>query len=375
MKNLLNYINKWTALVCGFVMFLSASAAANSRIKDITDIEGVRDNPLIGYGLVVGLNGTGDNISSMVFTEESLIGMLERLGVNTRDGKIKSKNIAAVMVTGNLPAFARQGTKIDVMISALGDAKSLQGGVLLVTPMLGADGEVYAIAQGAVAIGGFNAEGNGQSVVKAVPTSGRISNGAIVEREIPFNFAGQNNIRMTLRNPDFTTASRVTSAINSYMGNICAKTLDSATIQINLPYTKKDQLVQFLTDIEQLRVEPDQQAKVIIDEKTGIIVIGENVRINPVAIAQGNLTIRVNETPLVSQPAPFAMQGETTIVPRTQIDVDEEKENRMSVLKSGISLQELVDGLNALGIGPRDMISILQAVKAAGALQAEIEVM
>lgn len=374
MKNTVKNIFKTVAFALIFVM-TAGQSLANSRIKDISDIEGVRDNPLIGYGLVVGLNGTGDNISSMVFTEESLIGMLERLGVNTRDGKIKSKNIAAVMVTANLPAFARQGTKIDVTVSALGDAKSLQGGVLLVTPLLGADGEAYAIAQGPVAIGGFTASGDAQSVTKGVPTTGRIAGGAVIEREIPFDFANQKSIKITLRNPDFTTASRITAAINSYLGNVAATTLDSATVNLELPPTKQDKLIQVLTDIEQLRVQPDQQARVVIDEKSGIIVIGENVRINPIAIAQGNLTIRITETPQVSQPAPFSTTGDTVVVPRTDIEIDEQAENKLNILKSGVSLQELVDGLNALGVGPRDMISILQAVKAAGALQAEIEVM
>ena len=313
-----NIVKQLLAVLVFALTFCGVSpASANSRIKDISDIEGVRDNPLIGYGLVVGLNGTGDNLSSMVFTEESLIGMLERLGVNARDGKIKSKNIAAVMVTGNLPAFARQGTKIDVTISALGDAKSLMGGVLLVTPLLGADGEVYAIAQGPLAIGGFTASGDAQTVTKGVPTSGRIANGAIVEREIPFDFAGQEEIKITLRNPDFTTASRISAAINSYLGNVAATTLDSATVKLKLPPTKKDRLIQVLTDIEQLRIQPDQPAKVVIDEKSGVIVIGENVRINPIAIAQGNLTIRITETPQVSQPAPFSTTGDTVVVPRT----------------------------------------------------------
>lgn len=376
MMNLKQNIRK-TLVFLGVLtaVLISPPAMGNSRIKDISDIEGVRENYLIGYGLVVGLNGTGDSISSMAFTEESLIGMLERLGVNTRDGKIKSKNIAAVMVTGSLPAFARQGTRIDVSISALGDAKSLQGGVLLVTPMLGADGEVYAIAQGQVAIGGYSAEGQGQSIVKGVPTSGRIANGGIIEREIHFDFANQKSIKLALRNPDFTTASRVTDAINSYLGSVAATTIDSGTVNINLAKTRSSDLIQMLTDIEQLRIQPDQAAKVIIDEKSGIIVIGENVRINPIAIAQGNLTIRITETPQVSQPAPFSTTGETVTVPRTDIQVDEQEKNRLNILKGGVSLQELVDGLNALGVGPRDMISILQAVKAAGALQADIEVM
>lgn len=376
MKKLLKNIGKIIGVLAATAFLLLATPAySSSRIKDISDIEGVRENYLIGYGLVVGLNGTGDSISSMAFTEESLIGMLERLGVNTRDGKIKTKNVAAVMVTGSLPAFARQGTRIDVTISALGDAKSLQGGVLLVTPMLGADGEVYAIAQGQVAIAGFSAQGDAQSVVKGVPTSGRIANGAIIEREILFDFANQKFIKLALRNPDFTTAARITDAINSYLGSVAATTIDSGTVSINIARSRRDDLVQMLTDIEQLRIQPDQVAKVIIDEKSGIIVIGENVRINPIAIAQGNLTIRITETPQVSQPAPFSMTGGTVTVPRTDIEVDEQSGNKLNILKSGVSLQELVDGLNALGVGPRDMISILQAVKAAGALQAEIEVM
>ena len=376
MKKLLKTLQKSASvLIAAALLFWSFPVQASSRIKDISDIEGVRENYLIGYGLVVGLNGTGDSISSMAFTEESLIGMLERLGVNTRDGKIKTKNVAAVMVTGSLPAFARQGTRIDVTISALGDAKSLQGGVLLVTPMLGADGEVYAIAQGQVAIAGFSAQGDAQSVVKGVPTSGRIANGAIIEREIMFDFANQKNIKLALRNPDFTTAARITDAINSYLGAVTAKTIDSGTVSLNIEHSRREDLIQMLTDIEQLRIQPDQEAKVIIDEKSGVIVIGENVRINPIAIAQGNLTIRITETPQVSQPAPFSMTGETVTVPRTDIEVDEGEGNKLNILKSGVSLQELVDGLNALGVGPRDMISILQAVKAAGALQAEIEVM
>lgn len=376
MKNFMTNIRKSFAfLTAAVVLMFSSPAFASSRIKDISDIEGVRENYLIGYGLVVGLNGTGDSISSMAFTEESLIGMLERLGVNTRDGKIKTKNVAAVMVTGSLPAFARQGTRIDVSISALGDAKSLQGGTLLVTPMLGADGEVYAIAQGQVAIAGFSAQGDAQSIVKGVPTSGRIANGGIIEREILFDFANQKSIKLALRNPDFTTASRITDAINSYLGSVAATTIDSGTVVLNLDRTRREELIQVLTDIEQLRIQPDQVAKVIIDEKSGIIVIGENVRINPIAIAQGNLTIRITETPQVSQPAPFSTTGQTVTVPRTDIQVDEQSGNKLNILKSGVSLQELVDGLNALGVGPRDMISILQAVKAAGALQAEIEVM
>ncbi|MBN2751533.1 MAG: flagellar basal body P-ring protein FlgI [Rhodospirillaceae bacterium] len=348
---------------------------ASSRIKDIASVEGVRENVLIGYGLAVGLNGTGDSVDDMTFTKESLIAMLERLGINTRDGKVDADNIAAVMVTATLPPFARQGSRIDVTVSAMGDAKSLQGGTLLVTPLIGADGEVYAVAQGQVAIGGFSASGQGQSVVKGVPTAGRIANGGIVEREIPFSLNAMKDVKLALRNPDFTTARRVAQAINAFMGTRAARATDPTTVQLTIPADYSGNVVDIITDVEQLRVEPDQLARVVIDEKSGIIVIGANVRISEVAIAQGNLTIRVTETPQVSQPAPFSTTGTTTTVPRTDIQVNEDKDKRLAIVNDGVSLQELVDGLNALGVGPRDMISILQAIKAAGALHAEIEVM
>ncbi len=348
---------------------------ASSRIKDIADVEGVRDNVLIGYGLVVGLNGTGDSVDDMTFTKESLIAMLERLGINTRDGKVDADNIAAVMVTGTLPPFGRQGSRVDVTVSAMGDAKSLQGGTLLVTPLIGADGEVYAVAQGNVAIGGFSASGQGQSVVKGVPTSGRIANGAIIEREIPFSLNAMRDVKLALRNPDFTTARRIAQAVNAFLGTRSARAIDPSTVQMTIPADYSGSVVDMITDVEQLRVEPDQVARVVVDERSGIVVIGSQVRISEVAIAQGNLTIRVTETPQVSQPAPFSTTGTTTTVPRTDIQVDEDKNKRLAIVNEGVSLQELVDGLNALGVGPRDMIGILQAIKAAGALHAEIEVM
>ena len=348
---------------------------AQSRIKDIVDIEGVRENILIGYGLVVGLNGTGDSLSSNVFTKQSLIGMLERLGVNANDNSLDAKNVAAVMVTGQLPAFARQGVKIDVSVSALGNSSSLLGGTLLVTPMLGADGEVYAVAQGTLAVGGFAAAGAAETVIKGVPTSGRIPNGAIVERELPFNLADLNRVRLSLRNPDFTTARRIARAINAFVGLPTAKASDNATVVLDIPKTYKNELVELLTDIEQLQVLPDQIAKVIIDEQSGIIVMGENVRISTVAIAQGNLTIRITESQQVSQPTPFSNTGTTTTVDRTAVEVDEGEDRKFAVLPDGVTLQELVNGLNALGIGPRDMITILQAIKASGAMQADIEVL
>jgi flagellar P-ring protein precursor FlgI len=367
------------ALLCGALVLVgllggtATPSAAASRIKDIADFEGVRDNMLVGYGLVVGLQGTGDDIGNIPFTRESLIGMLERLGINTRDTDVDSENVAAVMVTADLPPFGRAGSRLDINISALGDAKSLLGGTLLVTPLVGADGEVYAVGQGQVQVGGFLAQGDAATVQKGVPTSGRIPSGAIVEREIGFDLHGLKSVNIALRNPDFTTAGRMASAINAYLGTAAAAATDPGTVQLAVP--PGEDVIALLTEVEQLRVEPDQLARVVIDEQTGIIVIGENVRVSKVAIAQGNLTIRVTETPQVSQPSPFAETGATVTVPRTQIEVDEGKENKLTVVDDGVNLQDLVNGLNALGIGPRDMISILQAIKAAGALQAEIEVM
>ena len=358
-----------------FIVFDIKTLDAQTRIKDIVDFEGVRENMLIGYGLVVGLNGTGDTLSSSIFTRESLVGMLERLGVNARDDSLKTDNVAAVMVTATLPPFAKQGTRIDLSLSAIGDADSLLGGTLLVTPLVGADGEVYAVAQGPVAVGGVSAGGAGAEVSKGVPTNGRIASGAIIEREISFDLQGLDTLRISLRNPDFTTARRIAQAINSFVGGPIAQSRDSATVSLVVPDNYRGKMVALITDIEQLRVTPDISAKVVIDEQTGIIVMGENVRISTVAIAQGNLTIRITETPQVSQPLPFSEEGETVTVPRTQIEIDEDEDKRLSVLSNSVTLQELVDGLNALGIGPRDMISILQAIKAAGALQAEIELL
>ena len=352
-------------------------SAARSRIKDIADFEGVRHNMLIGYGLVIGLNGTGDTINNSPFTQQSLIGMLERLGVNTRDiaATLRTRNVAAVMVTATLPAFARQGTRIDITVGALGDATSLLGGTLLVTPLLGADGEVYAVAQGPIAVSGFAATGAAASVTRGTPTAGRIANGGIVERELGFRLTGLQTVNIALRNPDLTTARRMAQAINTFVGGPVARPLDPGTVMVAVPQSRAGDVVSLLTDIEQLMVQPDQVAKVVIDERSGTIVMGENVRISTVAIAQGSLTIRITETPQVSQPNPFSSTGATVVVPRTEIDVDESNQRRLAIMPGSVTLQELVNGLNALGIGPRDMIAILQAIKAAGALQAEIEVL
>ena len=365
----------WAALVLAAFWLSAGPAAGQSRIKDIASFEGIRDNQLVGYGLVVGLNGTGDDLDSAVFTRESLIGMLQRLGINARDDDLEVDNVAAVVVTANLAPFSRQGSRMDVTVSALGDAESLQGGTLLVTPLLGADGEVYAVAQGSIAISGFQAGGDAESIVRGVPTTGRISNGAIVEREIPFRLNDMERVKISLRNPDLTTASRIASSINAYLKAKSARMLDPGTVELAMPEGYARSTVELLTEIEQLPIRVDQTAKVLVDENSGVIVMGENVRISTVAIAQGNLTVRITETPQVSQPNAFAEQGETEVVPRTQIEIDEDGERRLAVLPEGVSLQELVNGLNSLGVGPRDMITILQAIKAAGALQAEIQVM
>ncbi len=350
--------------------------AGTTRIKDIVDIEGVRDNMLVGYGLVVGLNGTGDSLNNSPFTQQSLIGMLERLGVNVRAEKLNTKNIAAVMVTATLPPFTNQGSRIDASISALGDAKSLQGGTLLVTPLLGADGQVYAVTQGPVAIAGFTASGDAGTLTQNIPTTGRIASGAIVEREILFSLTGMSSTRLGLRNPDFTTARRIASAINTRL-NFAAATADNpASVTLTVPPGYGAGIVNLITDIEQLTISPDQVARVVIDERSGVIVMGKDVRISTIALAQGNLTIRITETPQVSQPNAFAQQGDTVVVPRSDIQVDDSGSGKkIAVISSGVSLQTLVSSLNALGVGPRDIITILQSIKAAGALQAEIEVM
>lgn len=353
---------------------LPVAARATSRIKDVADFEGVRENVLIGYGLVVGLNGSGDSLRNSVFTQESLVAMLERLGVGTRGVNLNTRNVAAVMVTATLPPFARQGTRIDVAVNAMGDAKSLLGGTLLATPLLGADGEVYAVAQGALAVGGFEARGAAQSVTRNVPTSARLPAGAIVEREVPFALDSLPEIRLALRNPDFTTAQRIATVINSRIPGEPARATDPATVRLPVPAAWRGRVAQLLSEIEQLPVQPDSPARIVIDEASGIIVMGDKVRISRVAVAQGNLTVRVTETPQVSQPNPLA-SGETVVVPRTNVEVDDQRERRMVVLEPGATLDALVDGLNALGVGPRDMIAIIQAIKAAGALQAEIEVM
>ena len=346
----------------------------SARLKDIADFEGVRDNVLVGYGLVVGLNRTGDTITNSVFTRQSLLGMLDRLGVNAKDAALKTQNTAAVIVTATLPPFARPGSRVDIVVSALGDAKSLLGGTLLVTALLGADGEVYAVAQGPLAVGGFSAEGAGASVTRGVPTSARIPNGAIIERSVGFALKELRAITLALRAPDFTTAMRVSATVNAFAGREIAETLDPGTVRIGVPGDYPGGVVALMTDIERLTVIPDQQAKVVINEENGVIVINQDVKIAPVAIAQGSLTVRITETPQVSQPSPFSRRGDTVVVPRTDIQVTESGTGKIAMLSRGASLRDLVNGLNALGVSPRDLIGILQTLKSAGALRADLEV-
>jgi flagellar P-ring protein precursor FlgI len=360
-------------LAASLALGLSAApAAARSRIKDIVAFEGVRENQLVGYGIVVGLNGTGDALRNAPFTQQSLQSALERLGVNTRAATPNTKDVAAVMVTANLPPFVAAGSRIDVTVSAIGDAKSLQGGTLVMTPLMGPDGATHAAAQGTVQTGAISASGaSGSTISKGVPTAGRIAAGAIVEMDSDFQLASMQTLRMTLRNPDFTTAQRITDVINARFPG-CAQ-LQNPTVVAIRPPAGQD-MVSFVGQVENLTVEPDAPAKVVIDEVAGVIVMGENVRISTVAIQQGNLTITVKESSQVSQPLPFSRGGTTAIVPQSDVSVDEEKGKKFVTFKEGASLASLVAGLNALGVTPRDMISILQSIKSSGALQAEIEV-
>lgn len=363
-------------LIACLTLFCLAAplAEANPRIKDIADVEGVRDNQLVGYGLVVGLDGTGDTLRNAVFTRQALNSMLERFNINVREADLRTGNVAAVIVTAELPPFSMQGSRVDVTVSALGDSDSLQGGVLIATPLMAANGDVYAVAQGSLAVGGFAAEGDGASITRGVPTNGRIANGGVIERELDWDLAGQAQIRLALRNPDFTTARRMAQTINAFLGAEAAAAQNPSTVSLTRPLYFEGDMVALIAEVEQLRVETDMRARVVIDESTGTIVMGEDVRVSTVAIAQGGLTITVTENPQVSQALPFADGGETVEVPRTTVNVEEEL-REMGVLNGTVSLRELVDGLNALGVSPRDMITILQSIKAAGALQAEIEVL
>lgn len=347
-----------------------SQATAAPRIKDLVDFEGVRGNDLVGYGLVVGLNGSGDGIRNSPFTEEALQNLLERLGVNVQGEQFRPKNVAAVIVTATLPPFARAGSRINVTVSAIGDAKNLLGGTLIMTPLNAADGEIYAVAQGPILAGGVGAEGQGAATQIGVPTSGSIPGGARIEREVPFALDQMDRIRLALREPDFTTAARIESAINKAVGGDIARMSDSGTVTLNLQGVAASP-ARMIASIENLEVTPSRKARVVVDQRSGTIVLGADVKISRVAVSQGNLTIRVNETPIASQPNPFA-EGETIVLPRTNLEIDEGGDDKLAVVDQNVTLADLVDGLNALGIGPRDMIDILQAINSAGALHAEL---
>jgi flagellar P-ring protein FlgI len=346
--------------------------AAAIRLKDIATFKGVRPNQLIGNGLVVGLNGTGDG-TNVDFNTQELANILSQFGIKANLDKMKVKNIAAVAVTALLPPFSRVGSKIDVVVSSLGDAKSLQGGTLLLTPLKGSDSQVYALAQGPVAVGGFVASGEaGGGVTKNHPTAGRIANGATVEREVPLNLLDKESFTLSLHDADFTTSQRAVAAINRALRGNYAFSQDGGTINIKLPPTYKDKVVPLLASLETIEITPDSVAKVVLDERNGTVVMGSNVRLSTVAIAHGNLMVTIKEKPKVSQPLPFS-QGQTVVVPDSTVTVGE-AQKRLMVLPEGVSIGQVVQALNAIGVTPRDLIAILQAIKAAGALQAELEV-
>lgn len=356
-------------------LLFSFSATANSatpRLKDIVSFEGIRENLLVGYGLVVGLNGTGDKLNNSAFTEKSLQAFLDRLGVSTVNEKLKVKNVAAVTVTAKLPAFARAGSKFDVTVSTMGDATSLQGGTLVATPLMGADGEMYAVAQGTVSISGFNAGDKNASVTKGVPTTGFVTEGAIVEREVPFELDDLASLKISLNSPDLETAKKVEAKINEKLGGIYANATDPGTISLNVPENYSKSVASLLAEIEQLNIETDQQARIVIDEASGTIVMNENVKVDTIALAQGNLVVTITKTPQVSQPGALAPEGsETVVTETTDVNVQQEKGN-VAFVNQTANLQDLVTALNSLGVSAQDLISILQTIKSAGALHAEI---
>lgn len=360
------------ALLIALLVHMPAHSAP-IRIKDLVEFDGVRGNDLVGYGLVVGLNGTGDGIRNAPFTEEIMSNLLERLGVNITGEQFRPKNVAAVFVTAELPAFSRAGSQIDVTVSAIGDAKSLLGGTLIMTPLNAADGQIYAVAQGTVIAGGASAEGEAASVVQGVPTAGVIPAGARVEREIAFDFTSMTTLRLALRTPDFTTAARIETAVNRAFGRNVAVMLDAGTVQLDIGATRARSPAHAIGQLENIEVEPQRKARVVVDQRSGTIVLGEDVRISRVAVSQGNLTLRVTETPAVVQPNPFA-EGQTVVVPRSTAAIEEDPGTGLAEVSDGTSLSEVIAGLNALGVSPRDMIDILKSIKAAGALHAEFVV-
>lgn len=361
-----------SALAALFIAFAPISpAAADVRLKDLVDVEGVRGNDLVGYGLVVGLNGAGDGVKNSPYTEEAFASLLERLGVNIQGEDFKSRNVAAVIVTGTLPPFARAGSQIDVSVAAIGDATSLLGGSLVMTPLRAGDGEIYAVAQGAVIASGLSAKAPGASVTFGAPTAASVPGGARVEREVAFEFSSLNRIRLALKSPDATTAMRIEEAINALLGPGVASVLDPGTIDVAAPSDGRSP-VRIIGAIENLRIDPEQRARIVIDQKSGTVVLGADVKISRFAVTQGNLTIAIRESPYVSQPNPFSRTGETIIVPNTEVAVDHGSEARIGVVDENVELADLIEGLNALGVGPRELIDILTAMKAAGALHAEL---
>lgn len=347
-----------------------SSAHAQVKVKDLVDIEGVRGNDLVGYGLVIGLDGSGDTIRNSPYTEEALSNLLERLGVNIQGSDFRPNNVAAVLITSTLPPFGRVGSRIDINVSSIGDAKSLAGGTLVMTPLNAADGNVYAVAQGSVLISGFKAEGDGATITEGVPTSGTIPGGARIEQEIAFNFGSMNSIRLALRAPDFTTAGRIEKAINAKFGKPLARMTDAGTVELNLDGIDRSP-ASLIASIENYTLAPAQKARVVVDQRSGTIVLGTNVKVSPVAIAKGNLSITVAEAPIVSQPNPFAL-GETIALPRTSIQIKDGQPGNIAMIESNVTLPDLVAGLNALGVTPREMIDILKTMKTAGALHAEL---
>jgi flagellar P-ring protein precursor FlgI len=368
-------MTKWFVMISAVFMLAlsSAASASNVRLKDLVEFDGVRGNDLVGYGLVVGLNGTGDGLRNSPFTEEMMATILERLGVNVSGEQFRPKNVAAVLVTAVLPAFARTGGKLDVTVSAIGDAKSLLGGTLIMTPLNAADGDIYAVAQGTGIAGGVAAEGDGARVVHGVPTAGTVPSGGRVEREVEFDFSALTRLRIALRTPDFTTAAKVEDVINARYGRQVALMLDAGTVELDIVATRSGSPARVLSQIENLLVEPERRARVVVDQRSGTIVMGENVRISKVAVAQGNLTLTIQETPLVIQPSPFS-EGETVVVPRTQAAIGEAVGTGLAEVAGETSLADVISGLNALGVSPNDMIDILKSIKAAGALHAEFVV-
>ncbi len=354
-----------------FLFSFLTSPLFAARLKDVSHIYGVRNYQLIGYSLVVGLAGTGDG-QQIIFTLQSIANMLERFGVKVDTRQLRTRNVAAVMVTANVPPFAKVGSHIDVLVSSMGDAKSLEGGTLLMTPLRGPDGKVYAIAQGPISVGGFGGGGAGARVRKNFLTVGRVVDGATVERPIPIRFVKDNQLSVVLNHPDFTTASDVAKAINNTFNAYIAKAIDATTINVNIPLQYQQSLIDFIARLENLEVQVDTPAKVVVNERTGTVVIGENVHISTVAVAQGGLSIIIKEAPQVSQPLPFST-GETIVTPKTQVQIQEEK-TPLYLVPRGATIKDLVKALNAIGATPRDLIAILQAIKAAGALEAELEV-